>query len=386
MKAIIIGAGKMGESIGYDLSLQDNVKKITFIDGCNLSSERLAKKIDKADWIVFPNEPLFKWEEVIKNYDVVISAATYEINVELTEATINAGVNLCDLGGNNTIVQKQLALNKKAMEKGITIIPDCGLAPGMANILAASIMDKFESVYECNIYVGGLPRDPVPPFNYKIIFNVDGLINEYNEPVIRVRNSKKEIVEPLTEIKLQAIKIGDDWKEFESFTTSGGLSTLADTYASKAINMEYKTIRYPGHGNIMAGLRSLGLFSDKIEVNPNGLVRSPLTRSLIKRLFSENKELNTPDKDMVIVKISVLSGDKKTRIISQIIDYYSDKTNHSAMQRMTGYPAAIIANMLGSGKITKKGVLPGELCVPFEEFISELNKRGITATEKIYNV
>ncbi len=373
MKVLVLGAGRMGRAITFDLARSKEVEEVILADidiekakNAKISQKVRFEHIDVTDRGIV---------ELMKKCDSVISAVTYQHNFMLARAAIDAGVSFCDLGGNIDIVEKELELNEKAKKAGITIIPDCGLAPGITNILAFHGAKKFDEINEIHLRVGGIPQNPEPPLGYKILFSVQGLINEYTGKARVIRNGKIMEVDPLTEIEEIEIQ---PFGKLEAFQTSGGTSTLCNTFKGKVKELDYKTIRYPGHCEKFGVMMDLGLASQEaIEVD--GQMVKP--RDILAALM--NTKLADKDaKDVVILRVSI-SGKKegkKKKIVYNLIDYFDENNNISAMMRTTAYPASIIAQMLANGRIKERGALPPELCVPADLFLAELKKRGINIT------
>lgn len=375
MKVLVLGAGRMGRAITFDLARSREVEEVILAD-IDIEKAKNAYKIDdqkvRFEHIDVTNSNIV---ESMKECDSVISAVTYQHNFMLARAAIDARVNLCDLGGNIDIVEKELELNKRAKKAGITIIPDCGLAPGITNILAFHGAKKFDEINAIHLRVGGIPQNPEPPLGYKIFFSVQGLLNEYTGKARVIRNGKIMEVDPLTEIEEIEIQ---PFGKLEAFQTSGGTSTLCNTFKGKVKELDYKTIRYPGHCEKFRVMMDLGLASQEaIEVD--GQMVKP--RDILAALL--NAKLADKDaKDVVILRVSI-SGKKegkKKKIVYNLIDYFDENNNISAMMRTTAYPASIIAQMLANGRIKERGALPPELCVPADLFLAELKKRGINVT------
>ena len=272
MKFLVLGAGKMGQVACYDLLRQ---KKTTAVVAADNEPRRL-QSLQKR----FPDPRLTMVEldagdtdriiELMQPADAFIGAVHYRFNVQLTEAAIAARTHFCDLGGNNDIVRAQLDLDARAQRAGISAIPDCGLAPGMASLLVAWGLEKWNWVDTVKIRVGGLPQTPQPPLGYSLLFAVDGLINEYVEPVRVLRDGKIKIIEPLTE--LETLEFPQPYGTMEAFATSGGASTLPETFGQRLKNLDYKTIRYSGHWEIMAALHRLGFLSAREIKTRSGMI------------------------------------------------------------------------------------------------------------------
>ena len=192
MKILVLGAGRMGLGAAFDLAHSSETEAVTVADldlerassvVASIKSEKLTPaRIDVTD----DREVA----ELMRGHDAVISCVVYRHNLRLARAAVEARVNFCDLGGNNSVVSEELALDEAARQAGINIIPDCGLAPGMVSILAAHGAQAFEHLEAIHLRVGGLPQNPRPPLNYQIVFSVEGLINEYVERARVIRDGK----------------------------------------------------------------------------------------------------------------------------------------------------------------------------------------------------
>ena len=306
-----------------------------------------------------------------KGYDAVISAVTYRYNPGLAKAAIRAGAHFCDMGGNNDVVAEEFKLDKQAKKAGVVVIPDCGLAPGMVSVIAAGDLNRFDKPESLHIRVGGLPQKPRPPLDYQMVFSAEGLVNEFYEPVVAIKNGRKITLPPMSELEeLQFTGIG----RLEAFTTSGGTSTLPRTYGRILKNLDYKTIRYPGFCEKFRTMLDLGLGQwEKIHVD--GVNVSP--RSVLKAVLDKNLSLGEPD--LVLVRIITegrIKG-KKRRQITEIVDWQDMTTGLTAMMRCTSFPVTIIAAMAASGEITMRGVVPQEKAVDPTRFEAELSRRRI---------
>lgn len=315
-------------------------------------------------------------QAVLQDYDAAVSCVTYKYNPGLTKAAIAAKCHLVDLGGNNDAVKAQMAMDADAAAAGVIVVPDCGLAPGMVAVLAADGINKLDEVDSVKIRVGGLPQSPRPPLNYQMVFSAEGLINEYWESCVILESGEKKTVQPMTAI--EALEF-DGLGEFEAFYTSGGTSTLPDTYRTKIKFLDYKTIRYPGHCTLFRTMLDIGLASRQ-ELAVDGVKVAP--RSVLKAVLDKNLSFN--DLDMVLVRLTCegkVGGTAKT-LTYEIVDKQLDKSGLTAMMRTTAFPATIVAWMAASGRIEERGVKPQERCVNPALFIPELKKRKINLTIK----
>ncbi|HEV8538070.1 MAG TPA: saccharopine dehydrogenase C-terminal domain-containing protein, partial [Bacteroidota bacterium] len=314
--------------------------------------------------------------KAMSGVDVAVGATSYTHNLQLTKAAIKAGVHFCDLGGNMDVVDQQLALDAKAKKADVCILPNCGLAPGMACVIAAGSATRFTSVNEIHIRVGGLPQRPVPPLNYQLVFSPEGLINEYIEPAEVIRNGAARTVESMADI--EELHFPKPFGKVEAFNTSGGTSTLTRMFKDKIRELDYKTIRYKGHCEKFKTLLDLG-FASSEPVTIGSHVTT--AREYFEQLLRKKLPLNGPD--VVLMRVTIkgqLDGAART-VIHEMIDYYDTETNMTSMMRTTAFPTSIIAQMVADGTIAARGVMPPEQCVPLEPFITELRKRNIVIKE-----
>jgi lysine 6-dehydrogenase len=374
LRVMIVGAGMMARPVAYDLVRQDDVEEVCLVDQEKQRLSRIQRWLNspKVSVVRADASNILQMEPLMVRYAVAISCVPYHANYTLSQAAINAGTHLCDLGGNNATVQQQMTLAETARKAGVSIIPDCGLAPGLVGVLAADGVAKLDRTAAIHIRVGGLPQRPKPPLNYGLLFSAHGLINEYVESCLTLRDGKLRSVQPLSE--REEIVFPDPFGTLEAFNTSGGSSTLPHTFKGKVRNLDYKTIRYPGHLAILTVLRELGLF-DPLSVDIRGVLVSP--RDVVAAVLERN--LGVERDDVVLLRVDV-TGTKSRRprtIRYELVDYADKTTGMTAMMRTTGFPAAVIALMLGRKQIRRRGVFTGERVVPADVFIDELRVRGI---------
>ena len=382
MRTLVLGAGRMGRAAAWDLARQPGMDAVKLVDrdGTALATakaeiERLLGRTAHAsvETEKFDLEAPRGLPALLRGHDAALSSSDYRYNEELTRAAIEARVSLCDLGGNLFVVEKQMALDEAARRAGITVVPDCGLAPGMACLLAAWAVERLDVTDSVQIRVGGLPANPRPPLNYKLVFSVRGLTNEYLEPAEVLRDGKIVRVPSLTEP--ESLEFPYPFGTLEAFNTSGGASTLPRTLKAKLANLDYKTIRYPGHMAAFAGMAAIGLFSEQ---PIDGVVPRQFVEKLLERTLQDD------DTDVVLVRV-VASGTRAgapAKLVLEIIDRHDATTGHSAMARTTAYPAAAVAYMLAAGAVERRGVLPGEFAVPLGPFVAAVRARGIDIAER----
>ena len=379
MKALVLGSGLMGRGAAFDLARNDAVKEVIVADRDLKSAEALAAEMGPkvvAELVDAADRKQLK--VLFAKVDTVTSEVSYKLNLLHTEVAIATGTHLCDLGGNLKVVEKQLKLHDKAKDAGITVIPDCGLAPGLANVLARAGIDYLTSTDSVKIRVGGLQQEPRPPLNYSLIFAVEGLINEYIEPCMVLREGKIAFEDPL--IGFEQVEFPAPYGILEAFNTSGGSSTMPLTYAGKVANLDYKTLRYPGHGHKMWCLMKLGLMDSK-EQDFGGVKVAP--RTVLEKLLEQNLPPTGKDVTLLRVTIEGWKGTESRKIEYEIIDLFDDKTGLTSMMRATSFTASTAATMMADGTISERGVLPPEKAIPPEPFIEELKKRGIEIKQRV---
>lgn len=379
MKVLVIGSGLMGGALAFDLVRSKKVSQVTLSDIDLTQAQRVATTIN-SDKIKAVHLDVNYYDTVIETmsgHDCAIGAVSFRHNLLLSKAAIESGVHLCDLGGNDDVVLAQLRLNDAAIKSNVTIIPNCGLAPGLANILAARGVELFDSVDSVHMRVGGLPQQPKPPLNYQLVFSTEGLLNEYSGKSVVIRNGKVAQVDTLTEI--ETIEFPSPFGTLEAFHTSGGASLMPQMLEGRVHELDYKTIRYPGHCERFKALLDLGFgSSEPITVGSNLLTAKEFFIELLK------KKLESSGKDVVLLKV-IIKGkrDNHYRILTfELIDFFDDNDNITAMMRMTAFPTSIIAQMIVEGVIGKRGVLTPEYCVPLSPLLEELKARAIAIHER----
>ena len=376
MRMLVLGAGLQGSACAYDLLQQPGVERVTVAD---LKPERVAPflkphvgrrlalvKLDVQDATALRN--------AIRGHDASLCALPYYYNLDVTRAALDVGVHCADLGGNTEIVFQQKKLDADAAARRVSVIPDCGLAPGMVTILAAEGIRRLGDADVVKIYVGGLPQHPEPPLNYHIVYSFEGALDYYTTPSWVLRDGVPTRVEALSEVEQVAFPapVG----ALEAFHTAGGISTLPWSYQGKVRTMEYKTLRYPGHAAIMKAIRDLGLLELKpIKVKGKEIVPRDAFIAMV------SPKLTKPEgRDLVALRVEVRSRGGQ-QLVWQLLDYFDEARGISAMMRTTGYSLAITGLMQVAGRIAVTGVHTPDEAVPFGEYVAELAKRGVEIRE-----
>jgi lysine 6-dehydrogenase len=372
MRMLVLGAGLQGCACAYDL-LQD--KEVEAVRLADIQIDHLPDFLKPFSGPRLLPTPLDVRDHAavlgaMRECDAVMSAIPYYYNFDLAKLAVEAGVHFCDLGGNTEIVFQQKELDAQAKAQNISVVPDCGLAPGMVNILAQYGIEQMDAVESVKIFVGGLPQQPEPPLNYMLVYSLEGALDYYTTLSWVLRNGKRTQVKALSE--QEPVKF--DFANLEAFHTAGGLSTMAFRYEGKIPTMEYKTLRYPGHAELMANIRELGLLDNEpvevkgVEVVPRDLFIAKVQPKLTKPHGHDLVALR------VIVK-GTKNGKPATKTF-ELVDRYDEKHGISAMMRTTGYSLAITGLMQARREVPS-GVHTPDEAIPAEKYIAELAKRGV---------
>ena len=379
MRLIVLGAGLQGSACAFDLVQQPGVEHVTVLDTRFDRMGAFLKPLvgGKLDTLKLDVRDGDATRRALSGHDAVMCALPYYFNLPLAQAALDAGVHFCDLGGNTEIVFQQRDLDRLATDRGVAIVPDCGLAPGMVNVLAAEGIRRLDRVESVKIYVGGLPQRPEPPLHYQIVYSLEGVLDYYTTPSWVLRGGRPTRVDALSE--LESVEFPAPVGVLEAFHTGGGISTLPWKYEGRVPTMEYKTLRYPGHATIMQAIRELGLLDlAPLKVRGKEIVPRDVFISVV------SPKLTKPDgRDLVAMRVEVTgeTAGRPARAAWQLLDYYDQVNGLSAMERTTGYSLAVTGIMLADGRITARGVQTPDEAVPFDEYVGELERRGVEIRE-----
>ncbi|MEY9974204.1 lysine 6-dehydrogenase [Lysinibacillus sp. RC46] len=379
MKVVVLGAGLMGKEVARDLIKNSNVERVFLGDiDVNLAQNFVdSLNTDKIEVVELHAERDDSLMEVISKGNVVVNALFYSFNERVARAAIAAGVHSVDLGGHiGGVTEKILDLDEEAKAKGVTIIPDLGVAPGMVNILAGYGASKLDEVESIKLFVGGIPTEPKPPLHYTRVFSLDGVFDHYTEPSKVILKGKLQEVPSLSGVEPIYFK---DFGVLEAFYTSGGISTLDKTFPNVQ-TLEYKTIRYKGHAEKFKLLADLGFLdaSNKVEVEDQEVSVRPVVREALKKKL----ELGTKP-DAVLLRV-IVAGEKAQQQVTYEFEMVVRKDmtiNETAMARATANTISVVAQMIGENKITERGVFAPESIVPGDIYIQEMAKRGVVIKE-----
>lgn len=375
MKIIILGAGLVGGPMAADLS-KDKEFSITVADIDKNSLENVKSK--------YPVKVIEKdlsiagtVRDLVRDYDLVVNAVPGFMGFQTVKAVIEAGKNIVDIA---FFPEDPFLLDEIARKNNVTAIVDCGIAPGMSNVIAGYLESEMDALTSVTVYVGGLPEERKLPFEYKAVFSPVDVIEEYIRPARLVENGLKVIKPALTE---------PEYINFEGVGTleafnSDGLRTLATTL--KAKNMKEKTLRYPGHIEKISFLKELGFFSSE-KININGVNISPI--DLTTKLLLPEWKFNPGDTDITVMRV-IIEGEKNNknyRYTYDMFDRYDENSGIHSMARTTGYTATMVTRLLSKGMYKRKGISPPEFIGRepgnHDFIVKGLEERGISFKIKV---
>ncbi len=374
MKFLVLGGGAQGSAAAFDLCRRDRVTSVKLADLC---TEKVRPFLgphlgEKLEMLAVDADDGGQVRAAIEGMDAVLCALPYYYNTQVTEAAIEAGVHYCDLGGNTQIVFEQKELDGAARDAGVSVVPDCGLAPGLVNVLARAAIDALDEAHTVEIRAGGLPQDPKPPLNYQVVYSLEGMLDYCVQPALVLETGSLTEVEPLSALELIDFPgVGS----LEAFHTAGGISTLPHKYAGRVGEMNYKTLRYPGHARILRAIRDLGLVSEEpIEVDGCMVIPKHAFIAAVTPVL-RNPEGN----DLVAVRVEAhgTRDGAPASVRFDLLDRYDPETGITAMVRTTGFSLAITALMQADGRIGDPGVHTPDECVPAGAYLEELAWSGV---------
>ncbi|MGD2201277.1 MAG: saccharopine dehydrogenase family protein [Candidatus Bathyarchaeota archaeon] len=377
MKVIVLGSGKIGSVIAQDFSETHPDAQLTLSDINKERAKQAAEGIPGASWTTVNTSEHDQLVEKMAEYDMALGALPGEFGYKALQGALEADVDMVDV---SFTPENPLSLDKAAKERGVTLIPDCGVAPGLSNLLVGYSASRLEKVREAHIMVGGIPETPVPPLGYTITWSAEGLIDEYVRDVTIIEGGKPVRVPALS--GLEEIDFPGVGK-LEAFYTDG-LRTLAETIP-EAKSMWEKTLRYPGHVEKVRLLRELGFFDDETvtvrgdDVSPRLVTARLLERSLWKPEVGDLLAMN--------IKVRGEISGKPAGYGYRILDRFDHEKQVTAMARTTAYTASIVAGLLVKGVIEGPGViLPENLGMDqsvAEALLEELKRRGVRVEESL---
>lgn len=381
----VIGAGRQGVATAYDMLRHGGGASVLLADYDPAVAQQAAARInrlmgkDVASWTQVDAGDRNGLVAALDGLDVFLCGAPFSFIPTATEAALRARVSMVDYGGHTPTVLQQLERDADAKAAGIAIAPDCGMGPGMNNTLGAYAVELLEQAgltpRDVYLWDGGIPQNPTPPWNYQCAFNLNGLTNEYYGEVAVLREGKLTMIGAFEELETIVFEgVG----ELEAFITTGGTSTAPYTFEGKLRTYQNKTCRWPGHFAQFKAFQQLGLFELKpVEINGQRVVPRDVFHALLE------PQITAPViKDVCVMRAKGVGEDAEGReraVIIDLVDTYDEATGFTAMERITGWHAGIMAEFIARGKVTP-GAWPMERAVPAGAFMEKVRERGFNVS------
>lgn len=383
MHIVILGTGMIGATVVSEIAKFKDLKKITVVD---INQESIDKCLGIANNPkVFGKIAALETEEeiakVLMGADVAVACLPHSLSLVAIKAAIASKCHLVDLVGSR--FTDKMALHKVAQEAGVIIIPGCGVAPGITNFLAAQGIEMLDEAVDAVMSCGGIPRHPVPPLWYQVVFRLESVLGLYTKPAMAVENGELVEYPPLS--GLEKITFPNPVGDCESVITDA--HSTAFILKDRVKNLYEKTVRYPGHWVKMNVLSELG-FLDNNPILVHGITTTP--RAFAERILAP-KMIGASNEDITVMRVEV-SGFKDGKSIKhtwEMVDLYDHKRKITSMAKTTAIPAALTAKWIALKKITETGVIPIESLIVrerFQPFLDELNSLGIEITYKEDNL
>lgn len=381
----VIGAGRQGVATAYDMIRHGGGASVLLADYDARVAQRAAARVNDligrevATWAQVDAGDVDALVAVLDGLDVFLCGTPFGLIPKATEAALRARVSMVDFGGHTPTVLQQLERDAEAKAAGIAVVPDCGMGPGMNNSLGAYAVELLEqkglAPRDVYLWDGGIPQNPIPPWNYQCAFNLNGLTNEYYGQVAVLRDGKLTMIGAFEE--LEPI-VFDGVGELEAFITTGGTSTAPYTFEGKLRTYQNKTCRWPGHFAQFKAFQQLGLFElEPIEVNGQPVIPRDVFHALLE------PHITAPViKDVCVMRAKGVGVDRVGReraVMIDLVDYFDEATGFTAMERLTGWHAGIMAEFLARGAVAP-GVWPMERAVPAGVFLDRVRQRGFNVT------
>jgi lysine 6-dehydrogenase len=376
----VLGSGRQGTAAAFDLARFGETDFLLLADQSLAQAERAATRVNALPGreVAQPTQVEVQDENAVvemltsNGIEVFISGVPYFFNLKLASAAIRAHASMCDFGGNTEQVRQQLALDTGAKAANVTLIPDCGQVPGLGTSLCSYAMTLLDEPRDILMYDGGIPLHPKEPWNYILTFNIEGLTNEYFGTTLFLRDGKPLEIPCFEEY--ERLDFPAPIGQLEAFTTAGGTSTMPWTYADKLRTLQNKTLRWPGHYAQWKAFNDAGLIGlEPVEVDGVSVV----PRHILHKLIEPQILAQPGEHDLVVIRI-IARGQKdgqEKEFTIDLFDRYDETTGFTAMERTTGWHAAIMAGFIARRQ-TPRGGVPVELAVPGPHFVEEFRKRG----------
>ncbi len=382
-RAIVLGAGMVGSVMAADL-VADRAWEVTLADrsdgALRRARERLGKGLSTREADLGDPAAVAR---IVAPYDIVLGALPSAIGFAALRSVIEAGKSCADI---SFMAEDALALDALAQQRGVTAVVDCGIAPGLSNMLAGRAAAELAECQRIDIAVGGVPAEPRPPFHYKAAFAPGDVLEEYTRPARVMRGGRVVIVEALSEV--EPIQFAESHGTplrlpLEAFNTDGLRSLLSTLDVPE---MSEKTIRYAGHAALMKIFRETGLFDlDPVRVG----VASVRPRDVTAAVLFPRWTYGPGEEDLTLLRVvaeGIAPDDARTRLTWEMVDRYDRKSASTSMARTTAFPAVAAARLIAEGRIKGPGVIPPERigadAMLLDRVLGDLERRGVRVRAK----
>jgi lysine 6-dehydrogenase len=374
MRVIVLGTGMIGNVVVRELAKSPLFDEVIAVDAVPANIDRCIKNANnsKVSGKVSVLDNFDHMVELLRGAEIAVACLPHSLSLLAIKAAISAGCHLIDLVGSK--YEEKAELNEQALEAGILVIPGAGVAPGIANFLAARGIELLDEADEAVMVCGGIPRHPLPPLWYQVVFRLESLFGLCTRPALALENGELVKLPPLS--RLEELHFPEPVGECESVVTDA--HSVVFTLKSKVKRLYEKTVRYKGHWEKMSVLAELG-FLDETPIEINGTSISPQKLAIA---LLEPKMKGGSNEDITVLRVTVTGtkDDKATKLEWEMVDLYDNEQNTTSMAKTTGFPAVILAEWMAEGKIAKRGVAAVEEIIIghlFDPFMHELSIRGI---------
>ena len=374
MRIVVLGTGMIGTTVVSELAKFEGIVSVTAID---VRQESIDKCLEIADNPKVSGKvaSLSTKEDIAKvllDADVAVGCLPHSLSLTAVKAAIASKCHLVDLVG--SMFSEKLELHAQAKEAGVVIVPGCGVSPGITNFLAARGIEMLDEAEEAVMICGGIPRHPVPPLWYQVVFRLESVLGLYTKPAMAIKNGKVVQLPALS--GLESLSFPDPVGACEAVITDA--HSTAYSLQGKVKNLYEKTVRYPGHWQKMKVLGELG-FLDNEPMEIEGITTTP--RKFTEKILGPKMVgKSTEDITLLRVEVSGIKGGKKTKYTWEMVDLYDHVRNITSMAKTTAFPAALTARWIAEKKLTDTGVVPIENLIinsKFDVFSEELRSLGI---------
>lgn len=374
MRVIVLGTGMIGNVVVRELAKSPVFDEVIAVDAVPANVDRciINANNSKVSGKVAVLDNFDHMVELLRGAEIAVACLPHSLSLLTIKAAISAGCHLIDLVGSK--YEEKAALNGQALEAGVLVIPGAGVAPGIANFLAARGIELLDEADEAVMVCGGIPRHPLPPLWYQVVFRLESLFGLCTRPALALENGELVKLPPLS--RLEELYFPEPVGECEAVVTDA--HSVVFTLKSKVKRLYEKTVRYKGHWEKMSVLSELG-FLDETPIEIDGTFISP-QKVAIALLAPKMKGRSNEDITVLRVTVTGTKDEKETKFEWEMVDMYDNEQNITSMAKTTGYPAVILAEWMAKGKIAKRGVAPVEEIIIgnlFDPFMQELSIRGI---------